>query len=251
MDRITFLLPQTGARISCLLNPERLVQRRTAGVRRPYAGSGYVNTSAASDDILLHSGGGRTEVDVELLFDIELAAGRTTGDSAALTDVRDLTRPLWDLAENRVEGGDEARAVRMFWGDHWNLLCVVVAVAERLERFDASGAPGRSWLRLRLVRIPDPTPRPVEPPLADAMSPQALTEAASSAPVQQLHVALDPGPDSAEERLGGERLDELATRYYGKPWLWRLIASANTLYDSVFAPPGVELVIPEAPAEAR
>lgn len=253
MERITFIVTDTGARIGCLLNPERLVQRRTAGLRRPYAGSGYLSAAEASDDVLLHAGGGRTEVDVDLLFDVELAAGRATCDVAAITDVRDLTRPLWELAENHrdVRVGGRASSVRMFWGDHWNLLCMVVAVAERLERFDASGAPGRSWLRLRLVRIPDLTPPPVEPPLQGAIEPQALTEAAWSAQVQEVHVALAPGLDADGAQVGGERLEELAARYYGQPWLWRLIASANNLYESMFAPPGQSLVIPEPPVEAE
>lgn len=251
MERVTFIVTDTNARISCLLNPEHLVQRRTAGLRRPYAGAGYLTATAASDDVLLHTGGGRTEIDLDLLFDVELAPPRSTAEAPRNPDVRELTRPLWELAENTGTPDDPRRtsSVRMFWGDHWNVLCTVVAVAERLERFDASGSPSRSWLRLRLVRIPDPTPPPLESP-TDGPTPEQLSAAAASAEVAAVHVALDHGRDAEGEQAGGERLDELAARYYGQPWLWRLIAVANGLYDSVFAPPGAALVIPEAPAEA-
>jgi hypothetical protein len=41
MERVAFLLERSGERISCLLNPENLEARRTAGVRtrRPAAAS--------------------------------------------------------------------------------------------------------------------------------------------------------------------------------------------------------------------
>lgn len=243
MESVTFIVGDTGERISCQLNPERLVQRRTAGLRRPVAGSGPVTGPHVSDDLLLHTGGGRTELDLELLFDIETPSTA----QAAPGDVRDLTRPLWQLAENPTEANQPVRAVRFCWG-LWNVLCVVAAVAERLERFSASGTPTRSWLSLRLVRIPDPTPPPVQAP-DDAPTPAAQVAAALVAPSLDVHVPSDPGVDASGQVAGGERLDEIAARYYGAPWLWRVIAAANGLYDSVFAPPGQALTIPEPPVQ--
>lgn len=250
MERVTFIVSDTGQRISCLLNPEQVVQRRSAGLRRPYAGSGPVSAAAVSDDILLHTGGGRTEIDLDLLFDTELAADRTAKGEAAVVDVRDLTRPLWDLAENRQDLRDQARvsSVRFFWGNRWNVLCVVVAVAERLERFDPTGTPTRSWLRLRLVRVPEPTPQPIEPALDSLPQPQTLTEYAQGAAIRDVHAALIPGTDADGNVLGGERLDTLADLYYpGRPWLWRLIAAVNDIVDGPFAPPGESLLIPQPP----
>lgn len=244
METVTFIVADTDERIRCQLNPERLVQQRTAGLRRPVAGSGPVTGPQASDDLLLHTGGGRTEMDLELLFDIETSS---TNANPSITDVRDLTRPLWQLAENPSEPRQGVHAVRFCWG-LWNVLCVVAAVAERLERFDATGAPTRSWLSLRLVRVPDPTPAPIEAP-ANVPSPAAQIAAAVTAPSIDFHVPVDPGRDAAGETAGGERLDEIASRYYGSPWLWRVIAAANGLYDSVFAPPGRTLTIPEPPAQ--
>ena len=162
MERVTFLVADTGSRISCLLNPEKLVRRRLAGLRTAVSGSGVLAGPAASDDVLISTGGGRTELDLELLFDVELTPAQAA--PAAAVDVRDLTKPLWDLAENGPTRTGPA-AVRFCWG-LWNVLCVVTAVAEQLERFDASGTPGRSWLTMRLVRVPDPIPAPAPMPMS-------------------------------------------------------------------------------------
>ena len=249
MELVTFLVTATGARITCLLNPEHLVQRRVAGLRRPWAGSGPVTGAGLSDDVLLHTGGGQTEIDLDLLFDTELAAARQTTEASAVTDVRDLTRPLWQLTENTTDSARPAPStVRVLWGKPMNVLAVVVAVAERLERFDAGGTPSRSWLRLRLRRVPDPTPPPVEPDPASVPSGAQLTAAAETAPPMDYHTALGAELDADGTLRGGERLDTLAARFYpGRPWLWRLIAAANGLDSGPFAPAGVPLVIPEPP----
>lgn len=252
MERVSFILSDTGTRISCLLNPEHIVQRRTAGLRRPWAGTGPVGAADASDDVLVHTGGGRTELDLDLLFDIELAARQQVTGAAPVSDVRELTRPLWDLAENRTDlrGQDRVRSIRFFWGSRWNVLCVVVAVAERLERFDASGNPGRSWLRLRLRRIPDPAEPPLDPAPATLPSPEDLGAYAPTAPAMTVHTVLGEAVDESGTMTGGERLDQLAAHFYpGRPWLWRLIAAANDLDGDPFAPAGAALVIPEPPPE--
>lgn len=247
MERVTLLVPDTGALITCLLNPEHLVQRREAGLRRPLSGSGYVTAAQSSDDALLSSGGGRTEYELDLLFDTEIAALRPTTGSRPLADVRDLTRPVWDLAENHGDArGHGVRPVRFFWGA-WNVLTVVLAVAERLERFDDTGRPHRSWLRLRLARVPDPTPPPldVEPPRPE---PAAITVAAETAVLREHHLSPDPGLDAEGRRTGGETWADVANEHYpGRPWLWRLIAALVEEVDGPFVPPGVPLPIPEVP----
>lgn len=252
MERVTFIVSETGARINCMLNPEHLVQRRYAGLRRPWSGSGPITGAGLSDDVLLHTGGGTTEIDLDLLFDTRLGGEPQTNDAPVITDVRQLTRPLWDLAENHREatGNRRASSARFFWGKENTQLVVVVAVAERLERFDSGGTPTRSWLRLRLRRIPDPNPPAIEPAPDSLPSPGQITEMAQTAPAREVHVALGAGADADGNLLGGERLDELASRFYeGRPWLWRLIAEANGLNDAPFAPAGAALVIPDAPPE--
>jgi len=97
MERAAFLLEDTNERLGCLVNPESLVVRRTSGVQSRRSVSGQLTGSSLSDDPLLFTGGGRTELDLDLLFDVNLP-----GSSVTSSDVRDLTGPLWDLAENRA-----------------------------------------------------------------------------------------------------------------------------------------------------
>ena len=100
MERVAFLIEDTNARIGCLLNPESLVIRRQAGVRPRRSGGGLVTGADLADDQLLYSGGGSTELTMNLLFDVSLA-----GSSIAADDVRDLTGPFWRLAESSQAGG--------------------------------------------------------------------------------------------------------------------------------------------------
>jgi hypothetical protein len=157
VERVAFLDDETNQRIGCLLNPETLVMRRTAGVHPRRSATGQLTGEGLTDDPLLYTGGGRTELDLDLLFDVTLA-----GSSIATGDVRDLTRPLWNLAENaaRPERYGQPPLVRFIWGKSWNILGVIVAVAERLEHFTSDGVPRRSWLRMRMVRANEPPPEP-------------------------------------------------------------------------------------------
>ena len=153
MERVAFLIEDTGQRLECLLNPETLVLRRTAGVAPRRSTTGRVTGAGMTDDPLLYTGGGSTEIDLELLFDVSLA-----GASIAAEDVRELTAPLWNLAENSAQSGRYGRPplARLIWGKPWNVLGVVVSVAERLERFTPEGVPRQSWMRLRMRRVSDP-----------------------------------------------------------------------------------------------
>ncbi|SHJ08727.1 hypothetical protein SAMN02745244_01699 [Tessaracoccus bendigoensis DSM 12906] len=249
MERVTFL-PVNGTRISCLLNPEHLVRRREAGLRRSESGSGHVTARLASDDLLLATGGGRTEYDLDLLFDTELAGQSPTKGGVPITDVRDLTGPLWDLAENQPGRSltDPVSAVRMFWGT-WNVLCAVEAVAERLERFDVSGHPQRSWLRMRLVRLAEPASDATAEVATVAPSSESVLAAVDEVTtIRTHHVAPVPGVGPDGEVSGGQTWVAVAEQHYpGRPWLWRLIASLFDEVDGPFVPPGVPLAIPEPP----
>lgn len=230
MERVAFLIEDTGERLGCLLNPESLVLRRQAGIQPRQTAGGLVTGADLADDPLFHSGGGRTELTLDLLFDVALA-----GSSISSEDVRDLTGPLWALAENhRQEGTSRPVLCRFVWGKSWNFPGIVSAVAERLESFTALGVPRRSWLRLRLLRSLEPVaaaPRPSQPPL-DVM--------AAGFP-EQVTVHEIVGGEAAE---GGERLDQLAYRYYGNPAWWRELAASNGVDDPMRLPAGSLLDIP-------
>jgi len=210
MERVAFLVERTSERLTCMLNPESLVVRRWAGVRPIRAAGGDV-----IDDPLLQSGGGRTELMVDLLFDVSLA-------DAPLNDVRQLTRPLWQLSET-------AGFVRLVWGKTWNVRAVIAAIAERLESFDGDGAPGRSWMRMRLLRVDDDAAAEPEPLMAGTPDETQVHEIA---------------PAGAEEAPPVMRMDELVYRYYGDPSLWKEIARFNDVDDPLRLPPGSLLRMP-------
>src|SRR4030067_1490373 len=100
MERAAFVIEDTNQRLECLLNPESLVVRRVAGVRSRASLGGKLTGARLAEDPLLYTGGGRTELELDLLFDVNLA-----GSSVASEDVRALTAPLWNLAENAARDG--------------------------------------------------------------------------------------------------------------------------------------------------
>lgn len=250
MERVNLLIERTGERIACLLNPEDLEARRIAGVRRRAGSGGVLMGGGRTDDPLVATGGGVTEYDLRLLFDVDVAReGRPPRDAAAgAADVREMTRPLWDLAENAQ--GDAVKGpprVRIIWGKAWNVPGVVLAVAERLERFDADGAPQRSWLSLRLRRVEDeaPPPPPTPRPAAETEPTELLDplEAPATDP-GLLYDRIDVPTDLDGTPL--ERLDLIAATHYGDPGLAPALAAYNGLDQLLRLPPGASLALPPA-----
>lgn len=235
MERVAFLIEDTKERLGCMLNPETLEIRRQAGVRpRP------VGIGVQRDEGLLLTGGGLTELRLDLLFDIGLS-----GSSVPTEDVRSLTGPIWRLAENRSRGPGRGRVpqVRFIWGKHWNIPGVVAAVAERLDRFAPSGAPQRSWLRMRLLRSESPAaPGPtLVLPGAEVVS--ALAARRQRPAGGQGVVLTVLGSGSGGTRTS-ERLDAIAGRMYGDPGAWQAIAAINHLDDPLHLPIGYDLHLP-------
>ncbi|MEM7113189.1 MAG: hypothetical protein AAF614_12210 [Chloroflexota bacterium] len=222
MERVAFLIEKTNERIRCLLNPETLVLRRVAGVEQQQSIGGQLTGNGLSDNPLLFTGGGSTELELELLFDVSLAGSTITSN-----DVRDLTRPFWELAEN-WEG--ELPTVRFLWGKVWDIAGVVVAVAEKLEFFTPEGAPQRSWLRMKLVRVHDEpmvATTAVSTPIPADAFPDTLDELAADADPDEWEVHELIGGGSPDDPGTGERLDQIAFELYGDAALWRLLAVGN------------------------
>jgi hypothetical protein len=251
MERVAFLLERSGERITCLLNPENLEARRSAGVRVRQGSSGFLTGVARSEDPLIATGGGVTEYDLHLLFDTQIAregrplpavdpATGATLDPAADDDVRALTRPLWDLTENAVaaDGFAAPPTVRLIWGKSWNIPGIVLHVAERLERFNPDGAPGRSWISLRLRRVEETEPRPAP---ARPVTPQFEAPSEIDGGAQRQFPALDVPVDDG---LPLERLDQIAADRYGDPSLWAGLAIINDIDDPLNLPEGTTIVLP-------
>lgn len=254
MERVAFLVEATGERLSCLLNPEGIVWRRQAGLRRRGTATGVITGQALADDPLIATGGGSTEIDLDLLFDIELAGGlmpaasplASAGDAADRrpdeTDVRDMTRTFWNLAENGAsqDGFGAPPLVRLIWGRAWNIPGLVIAVAERLERFTASGVPQRSWLRLRLSRVAEgEAGATVSAPVTPQFEPPVLPDGDDAA-VPWLDLPIDA------DGLPQRRFDQIAADATGNPASWRSLAELNDIDDPLQLPEGVVLRLPSA-----
>jgi len=238
MERVAFLLEQTGERLPCLLNPERVVVRRAAGLRRRQSSRGALTGSGMADDPLLYTGGGSTELQLDLLFDVSLAEA-----PVHVEDVRELTAPFWELAEN-VESDERygrPPLVRFVWGKRWNIPGIVAAVAERLEYFTANGDPTRSWLRMRFLRVSEPITRTR---VESIVRPPAPEESLGEVPPRP---ETPPGDVTVHELVEGERLDQIVHRYFGyhgHPSLWRWLAEFNDIADPLHIPAGSLLEIP-------
>jgi hypothetical protein len=248
MERVVFLIEETGERIPCLLNPESLVLRRTAGVRTRRSIGGPLTGAFRSDDPLLHTGGGRTELLLDLLFDVSLVTGENP-----VEDVRTLTGRLWDLAENASgeDGYGRLRLARFIWGRSFNIPGVVTAVAERLEHFTAEGAARRSWLRMRFVRVAEPAPRGA-PETASPLPPEGPASAEPGAlpgeePVRFLEVA-GSAPEGGEADGEPSRPDNWAALALGDTGLWRWIFARTPVDDPLGVPAGTVLEVPASPS---
>jgi hypothetical protein len=238
------LIEKTNQRITCLLNPEdredSFTIERSSGVAREPQNS--LSRTRLTDNPVVFRSRGDTSLSLKLLFDVTL-----TGSTVSTEDVRDLTQPIWQLAEYTTSRrtNEELPRVRFIWGRAWDIPVVVESVAERFERFTAGGVPQRSWMSLRLLRLTEEIP-PANPPslYTPADIPEFSAEpgsVASSLPVEDpswgVHELL--GGDT-----GGESLWQLAFEEYGDPSLWRLIARANDIDDPSSLAPGTLLRIP-------
>jgi hypothetical protein len=239
MERVAFLLEKTGERLSCLLNPSSVVVRRLAGLQQRQSGSGPLTGAGLKDDPLLYTGGGMTEILLDLLFDTSLSTG-----ASPVEDVRELTRPLTELAEGGEsdDGYGQVPLVRFVWGKSWNVLGVVAAVSERLEYFNPNGAPQRSWLRIRLLRAGDSAAESVN--AQDDLSFDDLPDEITVPPDELDVHQIKGGGDDPKEGSSNERLDEIAALHYGNPAWWRLIATFNGIDNPWDVSVGRLLMIP-------
>lgn len=150
------MVESTGKRIECQLNPESVTIKRRSGLVRREFPNGLMASRVDGEDGLIHTGGGRTEIELELLFDIEGAPDKTGYE--ANDDVRQKTNLFFEqtnLSESE-EGGRQVPYLRMIWGKQWNMLVLCEAVSERVEQFDVNGCARRSWLSMRLLKVPEP-----------------------------------------------------------------------------------------------
>lgn len=236
MERVAFLLEDTGERLCCLLNPENLVFRRRAGVQTRMSGGEAVTGLNQTDDQLIAHGGGATELTLDLLFDVSLG-----GSSIATDDVRALTTPIWNLAENagRLGGYGRPPIVLFVWGKCWNFSGIVTTVAERFEYFSSNGLPRRSWLRMRMRRVKQEETAGAPPPAMPAFPSNSI--------MQQYDMGNSPPQEEVHQVVEGEYLYQIADRYLGDPGKWRDLAVLNDIENPLDLETGCLLKLPTLP----
>jgi len=106
MERVTILVERTGDRIPCLLNPEALEVRRSAGIVRRRGVGGAVLGNPRTDDPLVATGGGVTEYELKLLFDVDVLASQS--GPAALPAMTLEPAPAESLPAGLEEGEEAA-----------------------------------------------------------------------------------------------------------------------------------------------
>lgn len=234
MERVILIDETRGDRIDALLNPESLSWRRRAGLRERSLDERPLACPEAVEDALIYTGGGVTEIDLDLLFDTRLLPPRPEIAPAPADagprdrDVRDLTRPLWTLTEpQRLDGPSRGFGLRpqlLIWGA-WSVRVVVVGIAERFEEFDTEGVPRRAWLSLALRRAepeaPAPDPAGSTAPAEGANLADQLDRLAHTDVAQGVESALGGRAGDAADALG--RPDIAAAATLGDPRLWPLL----------------------------
>ncbi len=270
MERVAFLIEETGERVFAMMNPEELVFARQAGVRPRQFADRPLAQANQSDDPLIQVGGGVTDLTLNLLFDVDLHKRSTTSfseparQSSALElqskaqgqvgrpelraeagastlpkieDVRELSGPLWQFAENNQDGTGLAGppTVHLIWGSAWFVRCVVIRVAERFDVFSADGNPQRSWMRVHLRRMHmEIKPRQHEskysPPIAT--SPGGATKQKT----MQVRTITDP--------VASSRPDLLCDEIYGDTSFLHDLLDYNDVDDFWDLEPGFNLSAP-------
>lgn len=236
MERVAFIVDATGERIDCLLNPETLEVKRLAGVRPRATAAGQLVGTGLADDPVLFTGGGRTELALDLVFDVDLDESKSAPD-----DVRALTGRLWQLAENSTveSGSSRPPLVRFVWGKAWNLPGVIAAISERFDTFGAAGAPRRSWLRIRLLRVAEPAAG-----TARSFNDELAASGRASLPDSGQEAVQAIGDGEAAPGYSGVRVDLLAASTLGSPQRWRQLVEHNDIGNPMEIAPGTVLSVP-------
>lgn len=231
MERVAFLIERTGDTVACMMNPEGLLRRRAAGLAERRGVGGLIVGGARQDNPLIATGGGVTEIDLELLFDADVAQEGAKAGGQSAPDIRKLTEQFWQLSENGAEKDAQGPPVlRFIWGTAWNVPCSVLFVAERLEHFDANGCPRRSWMSLRLRRVSEEQSQK-DAKQSGRQQRSCAKQAASAGGTGETSVPLD------EDGGPLERFDEVAAREYGDPELAWPLAEANGIDDPLTVKP--------------
>lgn len=227
MERVTFIIEHSQEQVVCLLNPEELTLSRSAGISTRDTQKSLAGKKL-KDDPVLFTGGGKTNINFQLLFDVSLISSTMRSP-----DIRAITSKLWSLTEPLED--NKAPTVRFIWGKAWNILGVITEVSEKLDRFTQQGIPERSWLTLGMQRIDD-----------DSFIAPAISEPQRLALLED-HTSLIAAVEGSSTKrvvVTDSKLDTLAQQHYRDSTYWRLIAKHNDVADPMNVPSGTVLELP-------
>ena len=240
-ELVVFLLEETGEQIMAMVNPEEVVLRRSAGVQRQKSLSGQLTSVDMSDNPLFFTGGGYTELELCLVFDVDLHPNPPAS-------IRTITKKFWQLAENAPARGSygSPSTVRVIWAKELNIPCVVTAISERFDRFRSTGEPCRSWMCMRLVRIHDDQVLPVSgaTPETTALESASTSLLASLPPAPTPEILAGAQIEATHIVSDAASLTQIADQYYGDAHVWRVLAWFNNISDPLHIPAGTTLQIP-------
>lgn len=230
MERIVFLVESLDIRLSCMLNPETLIFNKSTGVNTTKEISGLQNYEYNSSD--------NTWLEMELLFDTTLPLQNNNGD-----DVRFYTKQFYKMANKseRSITGIKQPIVRMIWGKGWNQPGIISDIAERLDYFDNSGVPRRSWIKVRMFLIDE---------MEYGNSYNQTTEISETVKNIDTITKTDKKnlielQKSSDSTVIDNRLDHTARKFYGSPEMWKIIAAFNNITDPSGDFRGKKLLIPD------
>ena len=194
--------------LTCHFNPEKYTITLTIGWQ-PQAVKGE-NTPVTE-----FTGGGPSTTSLTLLFDTSL--------EATATDVRTVTKKLWEATRIETGGSDALKTppnIIFSWGTNWAYEAVITSLSEEFIYFNRDGIPLRSNVSLGLQQIKDD----------DSFGKQNPTSGAIEG---DIYIVRE-----------GDRLDLIAAKAYHKPGMWRSIAEYNGIDNPADLRPGSRLVIP-------
>ncbi len=207
-----FLETETGKRIPCLFNPEKL----QIGLSTNWKGEEIPGQEAP---ILKYGGGGSGTIDVELFFD-------TTDDGSPVTKHTDKLIDLLKV-DTSIKGYSEAKQngrppwVRFHWGKFHSFKSVLTDLDLQFTYFAPDGKPLRATAGLTLVQYEPEEDWPKQNPTSGT-----------------------PKPARSHLVQPGETLDRIAARYYDDPTKWRQLAELNGIRDPFDVSAGMLVDVP-------
>lgn len=207
-----YLETEQGREIRCLFNPAELTLRKA----NTWASDKVVGRATPD---LYFTGGTPGELSMTLLFDTTHDGTPVTQHTNALLDLLrvDPDLPGHDNSSNK----GRPPWVRFHWGDLHSFKAIIEQLDLTFVFFSSDGTPLRARTALTLKQFQDD----------NAWGPQNPTSGT-------------PQPHRVHQVQRGETLDGIATRHYGDPTRWRLLAEANRVIDPFSLEPGRVLVIP-------